>query len=340
MAKLINPGLYQRLCEVFGKKGVKVHRPGRKGAFRYENAASDNYKSMRLTKAGDDVGEEYSVSCIFCGDRKQRLYFNHFWGTLDKYSGKRILWLCHCYNEECQQDPDNRKELAKLVLGDRRVRLESKNIDVEERELRDVRLPGLLQRLDDLALSDRQHPAVRWCLVRGYDPRVLGDQYGVGYCFSTYADGDLSFQRIVAPFYVAKDGETKLAGWTARKIFEDAPGPKWLHSASPTGSIVYGLNEAAKYKVLTVVEGPGDKWAVGPRAAAVLGKTLRDAKADRIVAAMQKHRSKDQIIAVMLDPLQSPVERRRGRPHPRPPGRLRREWRACCSGPPAGRRRG
>ncbi len=35
----------------------------------------------------DEVGEEYSTSCPFCGDTRGRLYVNHLWGTKDKFTG-------------------------------------------------------------------------------------------------------------------------------------------------------------------------------------------------------------------------------------------------------------
>lgn len=316
MAKLVNPTLYQRLVEVFGRKGVRIHRPGRRGSFKYDAADNGKYSAMRLVKAGREVGEEFSVSCLFCGDTRGRLYFNHFWGTRNKYDGKRILWPCHCYNEECQADFENRKELARLILGSDRVRLTLPENEVdEEPEERTVKLPGVLQDIGVLAKESLEHPAVQWCLERGYNPQELSERYGVGFCAFPHRDGHPCRNRIVAPFYMRSNGETKLAGWTARKIYSDTPGPKWLHSASPTGDIVYGLGSAAQYETLVIVEGPGDVWSTGPWSCALFGKTLNDAKLSRIVKALDKWQTRNRVVVVMLDPKQSSIERQRGREH-------------------------
>jgi len=112
---------------------------------------------------------------------------------------------------------------------------------------------------------------------------------------------------------VRKAGKVELAGWTARRLSNDADTAKWLHSSNPTQNIVYGLAEAAAWRTILVVEGPGDRWGVGKYGAGVLGKTVGQPKAMRIAKAAGNH--PDQNIVVLLDPTQDRVSKLRKRRH-------------------------
>jgi hypothetical protein len=335
MQRLLNQALYQRLCARFGRDNVGVNKPGVPGAFG-KGVFAPTDKSYRLikldpTKAVSASGEEFNIACPFCGERRSgktgRLYINHLWGTKDPYTDSTILWLMHCYNEECHRNFANRKSLADMIVDGDETFVVAKT-DYKPPPPKDAKLPEGVQSLRYLAERDTRHPAVKFCLRRGYDPRELSDVYNVMYCTATGNQNSRAANRLVVPFYTTVDGQAKLAGWTARRL-EEPPknvpqdeldaileriGPKWRHSSNPTGHIVYGLEEASKYPVIVLGEGPGDRWSIGPRSVAVLGKTLSMAKAHRIVTAMAPH-GKDARIVVALDPSQDKKARLRKAQH-------------------------
>jgi len=312
--QLRNPQLYARLCKVFGANRVVVRKPGEKGEFVKGEYEHQGYKKFRTEKVGSQAGEEFAVSCpLGCGDTHGRLAINHMWGTMDPYSGKRILWLCHCYNEECQAEYENRKLLAEIVFGDDTSAIEiNESVDVKPVK-RKVTLPGAMLDLLTLAKSRPDHPAVQFAYGKGYDITELSQRYGVGYCVGSAYAGGIIEGRLVAPWYTRRGGKSRLAGWTARRITTDADTPKWYHSSSATGSVVYGLGEAAAYRTVVVVEGPGDKWSVGPPGGATLGKGIRTEKAKLIANATKS--GKNRLVVVLQDPDQDPISAAKGKPH-------------------------
>lgn len=323
--ELRNAGLYRRLCTVFGSSNVGIHRPGQPGR-RVTAPGAMADRGYRALQTDEQVGEEYNVPCPICGERREgktgRLWFNHLWGTRDPHTGSTILWLCHCYNEECQQEYRNRVKLAEMVLGGETLAV--KQVDVPVEPPKKAKWPGVMQSLLELSPRGLQHPAIRFCLRKGYDPRVLANKYGVMYCLETINSNPLAKHRLVVPFYVKVAGEVELAGWTARRL-EEPPknatpedlercGSKWIHSANPTRHIVYGLSEASRYPVVAIGEGPGDRWSLGEQSVATLGKKLSHEKIDRIAAAMAKH-GDDAKVVIAYDPQQDEKARARGVKH-------------------------
>lgn len=312
---LRNPELYRRLCGAFGgQRNVKQHRGGQPGEFGKGQFEHEGYRRYRLEKKGAYVGEEFSVSCPFCNDTKRRLYINHLWGTADPYNGKQILWLWHCYNEECQGLHENRVKLARILFDDEHELLEvNKAAVAPPRVKRSIALPGVMQDLLTLAVKQPNHPAVQFCYGRGYRLDELTHMYGVGYCtMEVDYGGSAGEGRIVAPWYFRKRGKVELGGWTARRVV-DADTPKWVHGA-PTADVVYGLGDAARYRTVVIDEGPGDKWAVGPQAGAVFGKFVNAQKARLIAKALEPNIDKHAVV-VLLDPDMDVVQKKAGRPH-------------------------
>lgn len=313
MSKLRNPELYRRLCAVFGRKGVVIRKAGQAGEFGKVSYEYQGYQKFKTDKTGTSVGEEYAVSCpLGCGDTRGRLAINHLWGTEDKYTGKRILWLCHCYNEDCQADYENRKRLSNMIFGDELVSLridETVNVVPVKRRLT---LPGTMLDILSLAKSQPGHPAVQFAYAKGYDIEELSTRYGVGYCGSSNYGGGIIEGRLVAPWYVTRNGKSELAGWTARRLREDIE-PKWCHSATATGGTVYGLGEARQYHTIVVGEGPGDKWGIGGPGCATLGKGVSTEKAKLIAGAIGDDSSR--LIVVLQDPDQDAKARAKGKPH-------------------------
>jgi len=313
---MLNRELYRQLCNVFGKNSVTVHRSGEAGVFKKEQVLRGNHTDYKLTRVpGVSPGEEYSVKCPFCSDHSPRLYINYRWGTKDPFSGKRILWLMHCYNEECQAVYANRLALAQLVFdNDDTIQVLDVADETEPEAPRQVTLPGAMQSLEVLAETNMRHPAVLWCMSRQLDIVELSRRYGVGYCVVPKYAGSPNAERLVVPFYARGKSGITLAGWTARILRKVAQGEaKWRHSWAATGQIVYGIGEAAAYQTIVVTEGPGDKFAVGRPAVAMLGKAANAYKMQRIADVVQDDPRR--LIVILLDPDQDKMAKARRREH-------------------------
>lgn len=305
--KPVNKILLQRLKNVFGTKAVSVEKMGQRGQFGYQSITGQG--AYRLTKTGVDVGEEYRINCPFCGDTKRRLYINHLWGTRSTITSSLTLWLAHCFNEECLSDFDNRKDLYEMVYGDLDIPVIVDQVSSDEPDVdKLIKEPGTIVCLSALTNIQPLHPAISWCLARGYDIDELVNLYGVGYCAVSRSSTQKVNERLFVPIYGEAEGEHGLVAWTARLVQDRENEPKWVHSYGTIGKHLYGLDLAKHYETIVVCEGPGDKWAVGPNAVAVLGKTLQRRKIDLLKSVLSKRpvNAKSSVV-VLLDPDQDKV---------------------------------
>jgi len=311
--ELLNPDLYTRLCDAFGRANVKVNYAGDPGGWRKMRYVSDHFDGHKLSKdEGESGGEEFVVDCPFCGDTRKRLQINHRFGTEDPYCEKVITWTMNCFNEACHEDWENRKELLNSILyGEEGCLMINKDAKVKPRREGKLVLPKGMQNIHTLAMTKPEHPAVQFCWSRSFDTQVLAERYGVAYCPSLVVTSVA--QRLVAPFWSKKEGKVELTGWTARAVTPDFEGPKWRHSYSAIGGVVYGLGEAMQEDVLVAVEGPGDKWGVGRAGAACFGKKVTSQKLRKIAAVLNKRPGKPCV--VLLDPEMDAVQITKGKEH-------------------------
>lgn len=314
-----NPELYKALCNFAGRDKVKVEKPGQTGNFYHKAEVFGGSKTYRMAKKDGYVGEEFRIDCPFCLDTKQRLYLNHLWGTVDSLTNSRILWLAQCFNESCTSDFENRKQLFEMIYGDAVRPIYTDDLNAVEEtpkpEIK-VRLPGELVPLDILARNKPDHEAINWCYARGLDPYELSNVYGVGYCVLARKSDSVISRRLVVPIYDIKKGVTELVAWTARKLADDRPGPKWMHSVAPMQNILYGIGTAAKYQTIVVVEGPGDKWSVGLNAVAMFNKIISPGKASILAKVINRRKQPEKsAIVILLDPMQDAVAISKGKRH-------------------------
>jgi len=316
---LLNKKLYKSLTSTFGVRGVYLVKPGEKGQFRYgKNRLS---KKNRIIKFGDNPGEEYRVDCPFCGDTRGRLYINHMWGKLDKVSLRPMLWPVQCFNEQCMEDYQRRLDLYQLVFGDTVVEdiAADEQIEEVEEKLVPVSYPGLTQDLSSIIETNPNHDVILWCLARGFCPEELAYVYGVQYCDFHHVTHGVSQDfsaKLVAPIYAKVNGRYEMVAWTARKLYESTPGPKWLHSKGSISKVFYGLGAASKYQTIVVVEGPGDKWSVGINAVAVFGKTVNAKRLSALSSVINSRSNpKDSTVVVLLDPEQDHKAKQEGKTH-------------------------
>lgn len=300
---MLNRQLYSDLCAAFGT--VRVIHEDQPWCGKYATERDgDGQLVRRLVREGPS--EEYAVNCPFCNDTRGRLTINHRWGAFDPETDSHNFHLVRCFNEECQSDYDNIRELREQVFSILNIGVE----DIQSgRKLRQkapgrVVMPGTLRRVDKLSPS---HPATIYLQERLYDLTSLGELWGVGYC----ADSDFFgiSHRIVAPVVV----EGKCQGWTARFIGDPPKGVgKWMHMPGmSTAKWLYGLDVAAERPTKIIVEGPGDVWGIGGSGLACFGKHVAEGQ----IALLKKIWKPDDVLVVLFDPAPDKAAKGRDKRH-------------------------
>lgn len=164
-------------------------------------------------------GEYYRVCCPMCGDNRYRLYISYRWGVYDENNHSTNRYLLHCYNEECERLYDNFITDLEQALKGYVQRAKGKFVTLEEvpeqPAERIVRVPGACTRVDQLTAD---HPANKFLISRGYDPELVGPEYGISYCGTS----KMAFarDRIVIPAYT----NGKLMTWQARYVDSNGNG--------------------------------------------------------------------------------------------------------------------
>lgn len=266
---MLRPELYRRLQQLF--KHVEIVDENVPGQMRVVTNAFTGKRQLELLSAG----EEYRVNCPYCYDTRKRLYFNHRWGLKIPGTDSLNLGLCHCFNENCMRDYDRRRWLYNDLFCDISngtpetpdvLRVGNQAAPVS----RPFAWPGQLMHVHNL--TDGQ-PATRYLRDLGFDPKQLGRDLRVSYCFAADHEFRLATNRIIIP--IAFDG--KYVGWQARYIgtpprqeipkYYTMPGFKKTH-------YLYNLDRARNYPFVVLCEGVTDVWRVGPTSVALFGKTL------------------------------------------------------------------
>jgi hypothetical protein len=243
----------------------------------------------------------YRIRCPFCQDTRLRLHIHHRWGTGFPELGvdDRFWFAWRCWNEECQDDPANRKWLKDRVYQDlgraRRSNITVRPGNDEPKELLRRDFPGISYPLAQL--PDR-HPSREYLNGRGWDTQHLCELYNLHFC--EHADGELRLatNRIVVPVY--QHGE--MVGWQARYVgdidFKATRIPKYFTCPGMyTSACLYGYDQATTSPVAFLCEGVTDVWAVGPGAMALFGKrSLLDPKQAMLLAHHWKY------LVILLDP--------------------------------------
>lgn len=294
MSSPLCPALYRRLEERFGtvhiaNEGEKLITTGVTSAILSSRSAQG--RGGTGTRPREEVlhaGEYYRVCCPKCRDTRYRLWINH--------RAHQYPWLVVCYNEKCYGTVQARDALLFSIFNSR----PPKNLKINPgREdsgvLAATSLPDGTVPLRNLPLS---HHANDYLDSRGYDPWVLSDVYGVGYCSSSQQFPQVS-DRIVIPIHM----EGKLVGWQGRYIGEEnwksSPFPKYYGKPGmPKRLMLYNHDVAASHPFVVIEEGTTDVWSTGPMAMGLLGKTISFTQGR--ILAFEPFRRKP--IVLMLDP--------------------------------------
>ena len=116
MPSPVNQKLYNALVDVFG--AVQISN---EGANAFDVTRERSITSGKLQWSARCWGEYYRVCCPFCRDQRQRLWINHLWAEYDDATGDDMLFLAHCYNEDCLATRQDQEKLYWMVYpGNRR----------------------------------------------------------------------------------------------------------------------------------------------------------------------------------------------------------------------------
>lgn len=268
---VLNPALATAMRRVFPHKHGVVN-PGQELEGFYYDDVQSNTRRLRVVR----WGEGYTTDCPFCSDERGRMTVNHRYGVRDNETGRSGYELWRCYNEDCQADYENRKNLwdRLTVAWQSGPVLRAPAVKrVEKPKLEPVEFPGVLVPLDQLP---RTHHARTYIENdRGFDADELAAKWRVSYAehVPPRIRGSMSSDRIIIPVY---DGGV-MVGWQARFIGEvdwKALGVQKYLTYFPKSLCLYGLDEAASEDILVIVEGATSVWRYGYGALPLLGKTM------------------------------------------------------------------
>jgi hypothetical protein len=294
MLPVLNPTLYGRLKDVFGR--VDVARYGEApifGVFRGKNCIVHG-------------GEAYRVNCTFCEqknrnnpDTRQRLWIGHLWGVPRQETHSENWGEAACFHNDCTNEQgrgwENLMQLKQMVYTDRllaqgnRGEMQILDGDPVKPVPEETTYPGECLPLEQLAAD---HPAITYVCRRNFDPVYLSQQFGVRYCLRTTEDYPACLGRLIIPIFMGG----KMRTWQARYIGEPRKGiAKYINQkgASKT-SMLYGHDAAMSSPFVTITEGVTNVWRLGSGAVATLGKYVSIAQYDLL--------KKWQAAVIALDP--------------------------------------
>jgi hypothetical protein len=273
----LNLPLFRQLQARFGE--VRIASEGEQRRVQYFPSPQGG---GRMSATAVISGEQYRVSCPFCGDLRQRLYISYVYGTFDPVTRSRNFRLWCCHNEQCQEDPENSERLRSWVevpIGARArqavaaVGVASATNSSTRAVLSPIKLPGGVLRVDRLTVN---HPAATYLRdERRHNLQYLSEMFGISYCHEALPEFRQVQSRIIIP--IVQNG--MLVGWQARHVGElnwKAAGiPKYFGKPGmPKRLMLYNYDNAKQWPFVVLVEGVTSVWRIGGPAVALLGKTL------------------------------------------------------------------
>lgn len=281
--KVLNPQLYNRLCNVFGD--VVIHSEGSSFVAKKCKRAFDKLGVYPFYLNIIDSGEYYAVNCPVCGDSRHRLWVNHMWGQ--KFEGMSLNHLKCCYNENCHEMDDfnevfndlmNPETLSAVVIPGNNA-----EIRVEDTYIREI--PGDTAPLDSLPFD---HKLRDYMYDRGFDLKTL-DGWGLRWITKSEHDKIHDTNRLIIPINSVINGQEQMVAWQTR-YFDYHKGnpnppskyiPKYLIQG-PTRLFVYNLHNTKKDFVV-ICEGVFDAIRVGKdHGVCTFGKHLTKKQAELI----------------------------------------------------------
>lgn len=270
--RVLCPALYSRLCSLYGSVLIANEGEAMSGSFAWDSTTGQRRYNVA------SWGETYRVNCPFCRERRHRLWLPHRFGQPDANRELRTgaMYYGVCFNENCLEDHDNRRELYNRIWNVQNGRSTSAPFVVLEGTPTSARLaavawPGMMLPLHTV---DQTHPAWQYfSRVRNFDERV-SRAYNLQLCLQADPRFDLVAGRIVAPFYQ----HGMMVGWQGRYPADQTPHkgiPKYYTMPGlPKRQVLYNHDRSVDFPFVVVFEGITDVWRFGDPSVAVCGKTL------------------------------------------------------------------
>ena len=191
---MFNPELYKRLEWLtqtskprgIGVGEVKIKAEGVPMTYRYvpdaKRTAPPGKPARKYEKLDIiDWGEIYSVCCPFCGDGRHRCGISYKAGVFDERACSTHKGLWKCFNESCQDNPENQEKMRDLLTfplirttQDRVLSLERQYAHVAEKNANEpIGLPADVQALDTLPEDHPISVFLRTYKGGGWNPRQL-----------------------------------------------------------------------------------------------------------------------------------------------------------------------
>lgn len=263
-------------------------------------------------------GEQYTVNCPFCGDRRHRLYFSYMWnqrfvsGRLKYRASKHLI---RCFNEECQKNEDNFKKICQMVISQMGKAKEISLSDLSRTTERpafesiknQVKMPSITA-----SLSNKGVPSFirRYVKNRGWDLKELEEEWGVVAAIPDFplikGEDKLQHPILIIPVYqygnywfwqgrlVPLNGELD-GDLECKKDGEEYP-----RYIIPKGAqkrwALYNIDDAVKFDEIAIVEGATDCWSIGKNSVCSFGKTLSPAQ-----LAVLRNRARGKRIVLIPD---------------------------------------
>lgn len=263
---MLNPDLYNRLQEIFGK--VTAHsedEPSSRLKFISGSVLKGQRVEPRFRPKG---GEQYGVQCPFCG-REDKLYISHMYGTMAKPPQGGAMVPCaknvfHCYY--CEFNKKDKKKYEKFVTlldtgakGD--IVIDPELQRKAEEAMRNRRPEDHFPQCVPLHAPEAIH-ARTYLESRNFNSEDLVNNWGVLYS----ADPNyFNAPYVVFPIFV--DG--KLVTWQARYVGDDHDlrgCPKYYFDRSYKKTHVLYNRDRARHNTLGVlVEGIPSVVRIGPQ---------------------------------------------------------------------------
>ena len=210
------------------------------------------------------AGSNTATNCPYCGDTRQRLYFNYEWAVPDPEATTTSTWS-NASTRTAWPTRERQQDLLKRVypLGRERCQAPAPPSAVPPPQPFVPSLPnGILVPVDRLpeAHAASQIPAA--AELRPGSP--VGDLAGAVLRAVGRRTANPS-RRLIIPIY---DAEQRLAGWQARYVGECPDSvPKYLSCKGMKKSqLLYGLaGSGSTTGPVVIVEGPTDVWRLGSR---------------------------------------------------------------------------
>jgi len=287
-----NPKLYAAMKQVFGETPRIVNEGEPCRLVNVYAEYSFIPRTQELPALCTPGGEQYAVSCPFCGDMRQRLYISHMWDTEFVQNNCRYHCserLMHCFNENCTSDPEYRH---KLINSLREAMGSITEIDesalaedsvVMQNELANQCLFPAETQLVNAPTTPKE--VVNYLQERGFDPGQLARMWSVGW-LPRY--GKFSYPLLVVP--VLQNGEfwfwqgrlVPINGKVDGPLEKNLDGKEYPKYYFPHGVkkawALYNIDRACTYHTVFIVEGVTDVWAIGGEAVARFGKSLSGAQ--------------------------------------------------------------